>query len=492
VEEWCADWYGAYPSEAVVDPVGPPQGDFRVTRGGSHSTSLSYLRSAARFATLPEDRHWLIGFRVVQAEFSSPTSNFQTPPQSLWARNVSQEGHDWQKPSNDSKPFFKGPIEYVKIKQGSTGPLFSEHNHCPAISACPNGDLLAIWYSTPNETARELGLAASRLRSGAADWEPADPFWNAPGRNDHGEALWWDGNSTLYHFNGLGIAGTWGNLALIMRTSTDSGATWSKARIINRDHGLRNMPIANVIRTRDDKIMLTCDAATGGSGGTAVHISKDQGETWNDPGRGKAVPTFQEGETGAWIAGIHAGLVERNDGSLLALGRGNDIHGEMPKSVSRDGGVTWSYSASGFPPLSGGQRLALLRLKEGQLLLFSFTDPAPRAAKGETTGMTFQNDSGESFTGYGMYAALSYDEGATWPVRKLVSDGGPKRTLDGGAWTGRFVMDPTHAEPAGYLDAIQSPDGVIHLISSKLHYQMNLAWLCTPNIVKVKPALEYN
>ena len=38
-------------------------------------------------------------------------------------------------------------------------------------------------------------------------------------------------------------------------------------------------------------------------------------------------------------------------------------------------------------------------------------------------------------------------------------------------------MDDTHAETAGYLAATQTPDGIIHLISSRLHYRFNLAWL---------------
>jgi len=75
-----------------------------------------------------------------------------------------------------------------------------------------------------------------------------------------------------------------------------------------------------------------------------------------------------------------------------------------------------------------------------------------------------------------MFAALSTDEGETWPVQRLVSDG-PEHRLEGGAWTGEFVMDATHAEPRGYLAATQTPDGVIHLISSRMHYRFNLDWL---------------
>ena len=43
-----------------------------------------------------------------------------------------------------------------------------------------------------------------------------------------------------------------------------------------------------------------------------------------------------------------------------------------------------------------------------------------------------------------------------------------------------FNLDATHAEPAGYTYATQTPDGVIHLISSNLHYRFNLKWLQTP------------
>ena len=89
--------------------------------------------------------------------------------------------------------------------------------------------------------------------------------------------------------------------------------------------------------------------------------------------------------------------------------------------------------------------------------------------------MTFTDQDGHEFTGHGMYAAVSFDQGETWPVRKLLTPG--EGELNGGAWTQDFVATPTRAEHAGYLAATQSPDNVIHLISSRLHYRVNLAWL---------------
>ena len=96
-----------------------------------------------------------------------------------------------------------------------------------------------------------------------------------------------------------------------------------------------------------------------------------------------------------------------------------------------------------------GQRLILYRLNEGPLLLISFTHH-PEESDMKKIGMNFKRKDGSTYKGYGMYAAISYDEGETWPVKKLLTDGN-YRYLNGGAWTGAFEMDDTHAEPRGYL-----------------------------------------
>jgi len=466
VEEWCYDWYGPYEKSDQTDPVGRASGDFKVTRGGAHSTKVEYLRSANRSGTLPDDKSWLIGFRVVQAELPK-TRPLGPAPIPLNCQNVNQDiPRDLAKGPDPKKPYFKGPIQYVKIPPGSDGPMYSRHNHDPALIDCPNGDLLAIWYSCRSEPGRELTIVASRLRYGSKEWEPASPFWDAPDRNDHAPAFWYDGEKAIYHINGLSAGATWGRMALIMRTSTDSGATWSNATIIAPEHAYRHQPVQSVFRSYEGFIILPSDAVPGGSGGTAIHISRDNGRTWHDPGAGQPNPSFKAGEKGGWIAGIHAGVVQLRNGNLMALGRSNNIDGQMPMSISDDMGRYWTYSASPFQPVGGGQRLILRRLHEGPILVVTFAD--------RRKGMAVTPD-GDSI--YGMFAALSFDEGKTWPVKRLITAGGPAREIDGGGNTGKFTMDDTHAEPKGYLAATQTPDNVIHLISSKQHYAFNLAWL---------------
>ena len=135
----------------------------------------------------------------------------------------------------------------------------------------------------------------------------------------------------------------------------------------------------------------------------------------------------------------------------------------MPVSYSTDLGNTWTYRASVFPPIGTGQRLVLMRLREGPILLVSFDNSSP------------DGDGAPA----GMFASLSYDEGKNWTAPKLITDGSGE-VLEGGAWTGGFTMDASHAEPKGYLAATQTPDGIIHLLSSRLHYRFNLSWLVTP------------
>jgi sulfatase modifying factor 1 len=167
-------------------------------------------------------------------------------------------------------------------------------------------------------------------------------------------------------------------------------------------------------------------------------------------------------------------VVQLKDGRLLAFGRGDAINGRMPQSVSADGGRTWTYGASPFPPIGGGQRLIVTRPAEGPILFCSFA-----------RRMTIADGDGER-TISGLFAALSFDEAKTWPVRKLISDYKPAHRVDGGGNTGSYTMSERSGEPRGYLSVCQTPDGVIHLITSKQHYQFNLAWLKAP-MPKARP-----
>ncbi len=477
VEEWCLDWYGPYLPGEQNDPAGRTTGDFRVTRGGSHNTPDKYLRSGNRMAMIPDDKHAQTGFRIVESGFTPVATVAPVLPPTN-QQEVNQTDYTW---TVVKEPVFKAPVPYVlQPEPGSGGNPFFSHNHQPAITWCDNGDLLAIWFSADEENGRGMVVLASRLRAGMEKWDRSSLFFKVPDRNMTGSALLNDRQGTLYHLNGVEASGDWQNLMMVMRTSRDNGQTWSAPHIIAPEHTKRHQVIAGTIRTREGWLIQPCDAGPGSHDGAAIHISKDGGKTWQDPWDGKPLPEFKEGNTSSTIAGIHAGVVQLKDGSLMALARGNSILNKegklrMPISISKDMGKTWTYYASEFPPIDGGQRLVFMRLNEGPLLLISFTDHPLRTPEAER-GMIFPDREGNNYRGYGLYAAISYDEGKTWPVKRLLTDG-ITRFLDGGAWTKHFLMDATHAEPRGYMAATQSPDNLIHLVSSRLYYCFNLAWI---------------
>jgi hypothetical protein len=467
VEEWCRDWYNPHADGDITDPLGAAPTDCRVTRGGSHNTETRYMDSADRHGMMPEARNWLIGFRVVQGELPE-TTNLPAPDTPLCMRDVSQDAYDWAAHAPDvSEPYFARPREYVIKPHGN-------HNHQPSITWCPNGDLLAIWYVGWTEVDRDLRVTASRLRAGADAWEPASEFFHPENRNAHGSAVFHDGKGTLYHFNGVSAAAHYRNcLALVLRKSRDNGATWSRAELVNPEFGPGNQVIGTPLVTDDgDMIVLCDDTGPTAAFGSNLYLSTDGGKTWADPrGDWDTPPELVEGGTGHTIAGIHAGIVQLDDGRLLAMGRGQNIDDKMPLSISDDMGKTWTYHTSPFPPVGGGQRLALLKLREGPMMLASF----------DNDGWTLTDASGTERKVKGLFTSISEDGGKTWSTPKLVTPGGDfRRMYNGQAWTKQFLLDAHRGEPKGYLAATQTPDGVIHLISSGVHYAFNLAWLKAP------------
>jgi hypothetical protein len=249
-------------------------------------------------------------------------------------------------------------------------------------------------------------------------------------------------------------------MAIVMRTSTDSGATWSRGRLIVPEHHWRRQVIPSVFATKEGAIVLPADASPTSQRGSALHISRDGGETWSD--------------SGGTIAGIHTGVAQLEDGRLVAFGRGDNIDGHMPQSYSDDLGKTWTYRPSPFPPIGGGQRLVLRRLREGPLLFVSF------ARESEPVAVEVEDASGARRRIHGLFAALSYDGGATWPrIRVVGSDPESPRTAE--TMNGEtFELSRSRGEPRGYLTATQGANGIIHLISSWNHYAFNLRWLETP------------
>jgi formylglycine-generating enzyme required for sulfatase activity len=446
VEEWVHDWYAPYTGDRAIG--GPEKGLYRVTRGGSHGTFPYYLRSANRAAALPETKAFTIGFRVACGEMPKPKRKAMTQVPERLATLTHRSKQEVLRGPDPMRPYFSGPKQFMKVPTNARGPLFHWHNHDTGLCECPNGDLLAVWYTCAREQGRELSVAASRLEFGSEEWGEAYSFYDTPDRNDHCPALWFDGEETVYHLNGTALSHYWEPLQIIMRESKDNGLTWTKPHYIAPDFGLRTMVCQPIVVLRNGWWIFGADAHPASS---AMWLSKDKGKTWED--------------TGGSINGIHASIVELKDDRLMALGRGGNINNQLPMSISDDYGKTWKASASVLPPVTYTQRFAMRRLKEGPLALAMFLPDVSALGPQKSTDRELAK----------LCVCISYDDGATWPVRRLMTDeNGDKGVI--GMSNGRIYMGPGNSEPTAYVSMTQTRNGVIHVLSSMSHYEFNLKW----------------
>jgi len=157
-----------------TNSIGRSTGTFRVTRGGNVGATAFYKCSANRSGTISDDKSPLIGFRVVIG--AMPKKQPLPPVKAPYQQNVVQKiPASISKGPALTKPFLKIRT-YVNIPSDATGPLFYYHNHNPDITQCPNGDLLAIHFSTITEGDREMVYACSRLRYGSENWDKSEVY----------------------------------------------------------------------------------------------------------------------------------------------------------------------------------------------------------------------------------------------------------------------------------------------------------------------------
>lgn len=324
-------------------------------------------------------------------------------------------------------------------------PMVFTHNHSPGFEILPNGDALAIYFSTPPgkaEADASTSFVQARLRFGAEDWDLPELFYKTENQNDQSGLLWQDGKTLRFFGGGRGFPDS---IPFKQATSTDNGASWtlSLPQLDKPAQHYTAQPITSAFRSPDDSIYFAMDGVEASS---FLWRSMDDGVHWHDMG----------GRTG----GRHSVIVPLDDkGRLLSIGgKNNAVNGWSPQNFSSDWGATWSSNtASPFPPLGTAQRPSMIRLASGNLLyvgesyIHKGDKPAP-------AGWKF---------GDNCFVAISTNNGTSWHIKTLpVQLPGHQRT-----------NHPT----LGYVTARQGPNGVIHILTTVtqpcLNYEMNEAWI---------------
>lgn len=150
------------------------------------------------------------------------------------------------------------------------------------------------------------------------------------------------------------------------------------------------------IQTRDGRLVIPCDnkADKGKTRQSHVIYSDDHGKTWKLGGI--VGPSCNESQ-----------IVELADGSLMLNMRTYQANNRRLVAISKDGGITWTTPSEDqtlIEPVCQGSILRYTDEKTGGKKRLLFANPA--STKREK-----------------MTVRLSYDEGSTWPIGRLLHEG---------------------------------------------------------------------
>ena len=362
---------------------------------------------------------------------------------------------------NSEKPYFTVRFALPVPPENATNnvaalagidPAVFTHNHSPGFEILPNGDALAVWFSTPpgeSESSTNTSFIQARLRYGAEEWDLPELFFKTENYNDQSGLLWNDNGTIRFFGGGRGLSDS---VPFKMAASTDNGATWtlSLPQLESPANNFTAQPITSAFRGGPVPLLSSLNpiyfAMDGDKAKSFLWRSLDNGIHWRDMG----------GRTG----GRHSVIVPLDDkGNLLSIGGKNaSVDYWSPENISTNWGATWSAStASPFPPLGSAQRPSFIKLADGNLFFVSDAY-LHKAQRPPPDGWKYGN---------GCFVALSTNSGTSWRIKSLP------------------VQLPNHERGTngtlGYVTARQAPNGVIHILTTEtqpcLHYELNEAWI---------------
>ncbi|MHA1684436.1 MAG: exo-alpha-sialidase [Promethearchaeota archaeon] len=316
-----------------------------------------------------------------------------------------------------------------------------KHAHCSTIVAFPDGELVAGWYWGLHEAHIKEEIFLTRRGKGSASWsEPEGWGLKSPVMFDGNPVMWVAPDTGVLHmFYNAGWG--WSAVFLKHKTSTDRGKTWKRARRVYPfiSRGVKNPPVL----TRAGTYVLPAYVEFKYLRGV-FFISGNQGKTWKQSGfvdlSPALIPAGYEEKKGRQVE--QPTVIERPDGTLLALFRndGRPMR-KMLKSVSHDGGFTWTPAENYVLPNPAGG-FHMITLSSGNVAIIYNHAPSV------DNDRKWRNP---------LSVALSGDGGETWSYRRNIVEWHPDGDQD------------KEEETFQYPTLVQGPDGTVHATWSLSH-----------------------
>ena len=284
----------------------------------------------------------------------------------------------------------------------------------PALVVTKGGTLLAICEG--RKTGRgdhgNLDMVQKRSTDGGKTWGPLELI-----HEEGGDAKITIGNPCPVVDQDTGVLWlplTRDNDKVFVMSSADDGKTWTPPRDITADVKASDWtwyatgPGNGIQLTRGKhkgRLVIPCDHRVG--------VTKDDEQNWDKAGRSHVIYSDDHGKTwqlgGSTDYGMNeCAVVELSDGTLLLNSRSYRGKACRGISLSKDGGQSWEPTTDDSALVESVCQASMIRYrwpgKSTQSLLL-FCNPAVPKGRHHLT------------------VRLSYDEGTTWPISKLICEG---------------------------------------------------------------------
>ncbi|WMT85306.1 exo-alpha-sialidase [Pelagibacterium sp. 26DY04] len=333
-------------------------------------------------------------------------------------------------------------------------------NHAAFIERLDDGTLACLWFGGTLEGKSDISIFGSTLAPGADQWSAPIQLSDDLDRSEQNPVLAHNGRGwQLFHtaqpagnqdeclLRARNISLTGGRLtADAPRTIDLPLGCFIRGRFVRRTDGAWMMPIFRCVSRPGQRWTGSHDTA-------AVGVSHDDGETWS----------LQE--VPGSIGSVHMTIVPLDGERMVAFYRRRQsdfVH----RSVSEDGGVTWSPPEPTDVP-NNNSSINVVRLADGRLAMIC--NPVSAATSTDRRASLYdeieEGDDRPDATGgcepiWGVPRApltlcISTDEGRTFPQRRIVDDS-PGTCLSNNSEDGRN-------KELSYPYLLEGDDGALHL-----------------------------
>ena len=313
--------------------------------------------------------------------------------------------------------------------------------HASTVLALPGGDLLMAFYAGSVEKAADVSILLCRYAAASASWSRPAVVVDIPEKALGNPLLHRDRAGTVWLYYLVMQGHKWYHCTIHSVRSMDGGHTWQGDTLFRSNPGwtTRN----NLIELADGEYLFPLSDNVAGC--SVFMRSVQGGRSWRELGRIESEPNNEQ-----------PAVVQRSDGSLLAIMRTGGKGGACWESLSYDGGITWSPAVPG-PFKNPNSAMSMIRLASGSLV-------------------AVYNDSDHFRRRTPLRVALSPDEGLSWPHVRTLED----RLGEFTYLTTR--LDNSDSIEFSYPALAQDDAGIIHATYTNCrvnikHAAFNEAWL---------------